>query len=485
MDPTETLNTAFINIRGQTGLTLTKQMQIEEFIRQNSIDILHLQESNILEDTFIDCKLISSSYNIIVNNSQTNYGTASLIKNDFEVKNVAMDSEGRVIIFEVGGVTCGNMYLHSGTDGMSRGRRENYLAEVVPKLLINHKHLGYIGGDLNCISNKEDATHNPESKISPSMKRLVKTFNWTDSFRTLYPNDKVYSRYYNHERIGQGASRIDRCYHWGELKVQEAKYISLAFSDHLAHIVSYILPGIMSRIISPKSRPFFRTRPEVVVDSKFEESIQTSMVEWQEVKQQGVDVLIWWEKLVKPGIRKLAKERGYQMNKERRSHLNILLVRQAYLTRKLQQGNIFKLLELKQVQLQIEQWYSEECAKIAMQSRVDDIQQSEKIRIYHHEIHQKLIKKSSILKLDTETGILEGHQACSNYLSKTVSDLLLHPAVLDTAAQEALLSEVEPVFTDVDNEMICALPEKTEVKEVVFNSNQHAAPGTDGLTAYL
>ena len=127
MAPTEKLNIAFMNIRGQTGLTLTKQMQIEDYIRNNRIDILHLQESNIVEDTFIDCKLISSSYNIIANNSPTKYGTASLVKNEFEVKNVAMDSEGRVIIFEVGGITCGNLYMQSGTDAMSREKGALFL----------------------------------------------------------------------------------------------------------------------------------------------------------------------------------------------------------------------------------------------------------------------------------------------------------------------------------------------------------------------
>ena len=69
------------------------------------------------------------------------------------------------------------------------------------------------------------------------------------------------------------------------------------------------------------------------MDSQFKESLRGSMLEWQEVKQHGVDVLVWWENLVKPGVRRLAKNRGNQLNKERRSKLNLLLVRQAYLTR--------------------------------------------------------------------------------------------------------------------------------------------------------
>ena len=58
------------------------------------------------------------------------------------------------------------------------------------------------------------------------------------------------------------------------------------------------------------------------------------------------------------------------------------------------------LSELRSVQLLIEAWYDQECAKIAVQSQSDDIQHSGKIWIYHNEIHQKFIKNSSILIVD-------------------------------------------------------------------------------------
>ena len=68
MDPTNQINIAFINIRGQTGLNLAKQVQLEDFIKQNRIDILHLQESNIEENTFSDvksCFFRSSWYGVV------------------------------------------------------------------------------------------------------------------------------------------------------------------------------------------------------------------------------------------------------------------------------------------------------------------------------------------------------------------------------------------------------------------------------------
>ena len=379
---------AFINIRGQTGLLISKQLQIEHFVKENNIDILNLQETNIENDTFSECNYLTSNYRIIVNNSQNKYGTASLVKNEFDVKNIAMDKEGRIIIFEVGDITFGNMYIYSGTDSTSRGKRENYFSEVIPQLLINQREFGIIGGDFNCITEKEDATHHPEAKTSPALKRLVKTFGWSDNFRALHPKSKSFSRYYKTDR-GEGASRIDRCYQWGEITVQEAKYKSLAFSDHLALVTTFLLPDDIAKILSPRSRPFFKTKPAIVLDQKFKEELEVKMMEWQEVRKQGVDTLIWWEKLVKPGVRKLAIARSKKMNKEKRGYLNLILVRQAYLTSKVQLGMFSKLTELKHVHLLIEKWYEEECAKIAIQSRAEDIQQLEKIRIHHHEIHQQ------------------------------------------------------------------------------------------------
>ena len=167
-----------MNIRGQSKLYIEKQLQIEEFLKRYKCDILHLQETNIEPETFSSCNFISSNYNIIQNNSITFYGTASLIKNDLVVENVKCDSEGRVLIFDVNELTFVNLYLHSGTDSISKSGREKVCSEVLPNLLINSKENGCAGGDLNCIIDKKDATKNPEVKMSKCLQRLVKVRNW-------------------------------------------------------------------------------------------------------------------------------------------------------------------------------------------------------------------------------------------------------------------------------------------------------------------
>ena len=153
------LKIGFMNIRGQTGLTSTKQLQIESFIIRESLDILHLQEINIVEESFSACNAVSSSFNIISNNAANKYGTATIIKSDFSPTNVLFDTKGRAIIFDIGGITLGNLYLPSGCDSLSKAEREEYSAVIIPQLLLNRQDSGCIGGDFNSILDKQDCTY--------------------------------------------------------------------------------------------------------------------------------------------------------------------------------------------------------------------------------------------------------------------------------------------------------------------------------------
>ena len=167
-----TLVVAYMNIRGQTGLDISKQKQIEAFISYHKPDILNLQEINILSDTFENCDLINSSYNIISNNATNKYGTASLVSSDLNVSNIKLDTEGRTIVFDIENVTFSNVYLPSGNNQEMKNSRENYAAQLIPQLLINCKDTGIIGGDWNCITSENDATRNQSQKMSKSLKRL-------------------------------------------------------------------------------------------------------------------------------------------------------------------------------------------------------------------------------------------------------------------------------------------------------------------------
>ena len=462
-----------------------KQKQVEDFLCRNNIDILNIQEINIEEETFSQCSFISSNYHVIRNNALNKYGTASIVRSEFYPENIKLDTNGRGIFFDISGLTFGNIYLPSGTDALSRSGRETFCSETLPGLLVNCKEAGIIGGDFNCITKAEDTTHNSEAKMSPSLKRLLPTFSMIDTYRHLYPNTTCYSRYYSRGGGEVGASRIDRSYLWGSITVLESEYEAVAFSDHFAHIVKILPPDLIKFPVSPKSRPFFKTSPELVMDEVFKAWLQRDMLDWQEVLVRGLDILSWWEWIVKPGIRKLAIKRSKELKKMKRCRLNCLLLKQGYFTKELQAGNTDCFVQLRQVQSDIQKWYENESRKVVLQSRVEDVQLSEKVRIFHHEQHKKYVKRTSILKLKTREGMKEGHTECSSYLQREAANLLLHPAQLDIAAQDALLAELQLVYSDVDNERLRNFPSKDTVFDILCQSNLNSAPGTDGITSLL
>ena len=242
----------------------------------------------------------------------------------------------------------------------------------------------------------------------------------------------------------------------------------------------------MEVLVTPRCKPVFKVSPEVVKDPTFSARLKLSMVGWREVRERGLAAMTCWELVVKPGIRRLAIDRSKEIKKEKRGKLNLLMMRQAYLTSKLQAGELDRLGELREVQKLILIWYQEESQKVVLQSRVNDVQESEKVRIFHHEQHKRHIKHSSILKLRPEGGeLLEGHITCSAYLEEQVRELLGKKAVLCREAQAELLEEVEKVFTDNDNEMLEKMPTKDEIAQALKDDNKNSAPGNDGLTFLL
>ena len=241
MDSDIPLNIGYLNIMGQSTLSTAKQNQIQHFIQANNIDILHLQETFIEESTFQSCNFICDNFQILFINNESRYGVCSIVHKSLSITNEIYHPTGRFLSFDVGDFSFINVYLPSGTDSPTKVARENLLGEDLPNILLHSKQSGILGGDFNCLSMKVDTTQNPEQKISPNLKKLITIKNWKDTFRLLYPDQPVYSHYYKRTAANgvqtEGASRLDRSYIWGQCKVVSSSYVSVAFTDHFAHLV--------------------------------------------------------------------------------------------------------------------------------------------------------------------------------------------------------------------------------------------------------
>ena len=111
--------------------------------------------------------------------------------------------------------------------------------------------------------------------------------------------------------------------------------------------------------------------------------------------------------MVKPGVRNIAIERSIELNRENKGTLNLLLIKQAYYSKKIRSElyNVDLQAKLKQTQTQICEWYIIQSKKIQDQSRAQEFLTAENTRLYYHEIHKSSIKRNSILKLETEAAL--------------------------------------------------------------------------------
>ena len=163
------------------------------------------------------------------------------------------------------------------------------------------------------------------------------------------------------------------------MEVLDIKHVGVAFSDHQAIVTKVKVSESLSKLLCPGSKPHFKAKPQVVRDSIFYSRLKENFSMWQTIRDNGLDTLSWWELIVKPGTRKLLIERGKELNQERNSQLNLLMLRQCYLVSKIQKGFFNRLAELKQVQAEIQTWYREESEKIKIQSKCEEVDSHESV----------------------------------------------------------------------------------------------------------
>ena len=128
----------------------------------------------------------------------------------------------------------------------------------------------------------------------------------------------------------------------------------------------------------------------MIKDVVFKERLSSAVQQWERVltstgpvQNKRNFIFQWWEYLVKPGIRRIGLQRTKELNVKKRGILNLLLIRQAYLTKRVQQGLKNSLGELLHVHSLIDQWYVKESQKVQMQSKIDEFQFNEKTTLYH------------------------------------------------------------------------------------------------------
>ena len=476
---------AFVNMYGQSGMPMKKIVELENFIELHRIDVLCLQETDIQENTFSGSKLLHK-FLAFSNNNRSRYGTCTLVKNNLDVNNIVKDTDGRLISVDVNDMSIVNVYPISGTDQDSKTEREAMI-DNIPNLLMYKKKNGVIGGDFNCITDKKDATNNPDQKMSECLKKLIKLYGLKDVYRQLYPHSKQFSRYYISKGV-KGATRIDRAYAWGNVKIREAEYIATSFSDHYSHVVT--IENQTPQQEKSKGKSIYKIKYFIVDDKIFQERVEHAFAEWLETKE-GLCPIFWWENVVKPGIKTLAIKREKEITKQRRMELEALQLKLSFYMKKVRNSIdndeefVRMLAKYEEAKKNLQNHYQERAKIILYQNKAEEFDMSDTTKIYHFESLKNYVKSTKIDKLEVEGKIYEGHKNIENIINEKLADTMSHKFTLDTDICEKLFSFEVPKISEDMNELLVKEITMSELITALKQMNPKASPGIDGIPSTL
>ena len=466
---------------GQTGLPLKKIVELQDFIELHKIDVICLQETDIQEKTFSGSKLLDK-FVVFANNNRSRYGTCTLVKNNLQVHNIVKDADGRLISVDVNDMSIVNVYPISGTDQESKTEREAMI-DNIPNLLMYKNKNGVIGGDFNCITEKKDATNNPDQKMSECLKKLIKLYGLKDAYRQLYPHSKQYSRYYISKGV-KGATRIDRAYVWGNVKVREAEYVGTSFSDHYSHVVTIENPAFYQE--KDKRNSIYKIKHFIVDDKVFQESVEQAFPDWLETKE-GLCPVFWWENVVKPGIRTLAITREKEINKQRRMELEALQMKLSFYVKKVRNSIdndeefVHMLAKYEDAKRNLQKFYHDRAKIILYQNKAEEFDMSDTTKIYHFESLNNYVKSSKIDKLEVDGKIFNGHENIENIINEKLTDTMSQKFSLDEEVCEKLFSFEVPKISDDMNQLLVKEITMSELLTALKQMKPKASPGIDGI----
>ena len=214
---------ATFNVNGVNG----RLARITEWLRETSPDIVTLQEIKTTDEKCPAEKMSEAGYGSIWHGQRAHHGIAILAKGAAprEVRRGlpgdAEDRQARYLEAEVQDLVIASIYLPNGNP--QPGPKFDFKLRWFDRLidhaqtLIDAKRPTVLTGDLNVVPTnfdiynawawREDAVMQPETRAA--WERLLAQ-GWIDSHRYLYPEERIYTFWVNHQYFRRNAGfRMD------------------------------------------------------------------------------------------------------------------------------------------------------------------------------------------------------------------------------------------------------------------------------------
>ncbi|KAJ4434226.1 hypothetical protein ANN_22774 [Periplaneta americana] len=443
-----------------------KQQLLKQFLYNNDIDILLLQEVNIENFNFI-----GPQYNSIVNVGDSNRGTAILYRSGLSIQLYEQHQSGRITSLLLNtGVLIVNLYLPSGSN--NRVLREQMIAQDLPFYLRHKYNILILGGDFNNVLNARD--QKGEYHPSPNLQRLCNELQLLDTWEVVHGNNVQFTFH-----RGQAASRLDRIYVNKQLKdnIINAQVQPAVFSDHHALLVKMEVDNT----IPPHGRGYWKLNESLLYDDKIKEEF---MLRWKAADKRANNRALTniqkWLTIYKPTIRSFFKYVGIGKARERKnmSEFYYRLLQELLMKQRAGQDVDAEIKNIKTKIVQIQEYIMD---GIKIRSRTTSVADDERGSLYHLASEKSKGSNKYIHSLTSgDDGLITSTKDIMHQAEIHFTQLFATKQV-NNDEQDKVLEYVTSSLSDEEASSLTQPITSEEILLALKTASSKSAPGPDGI----
>lgn len=438
---------------------------LKDFIYQSDTDIALLQEFNI-KNFYVP------GYKEILNIApDATCGTAIIVKDGIDVKDICVLDSGRGISCKILNTTVVNIYAPSGNT--AREERAKFFKSDLMFLLKANPAEVLIGGDFNCVIHKKD--QRPNFNYSRELEALVNNMKWKDVWEIKYPTLVKYTYI-----SSRSQSRIDRMYVTKNLenKIGGIEVIPTTFSDHLAVKCSIRL----QRQSTYWGRPLWKLNVSMLTEEALAREVEEVWRASHRMRRNYRSTIEWWTLCAKKKLRSTLISYG----RERARWSRYTIEFHYSCLRELVDQPISEdvLMNIRKIKAQIISIKRQQLEGLKLKSRVQTTVEEENASLYHLIEHDRKRRKTFIAYLRAEDDRLMSDQKemlneVYRFYSTLYADVPFNPTSTSDLLQNIGLNNA---VNDEDNTALSSEVTCEEVFDIIKSSPKLKSPGPDGLS---
>ena len=455
-----------LNIRGISAQR--KQNFLWDFIIQNRLDILCLQEVNVLQ---MEPKYPEFD---VITNANDKRGTAIIFKKTLNLKATHKSPEGRVIRAEFEHFVIVNVYAFP--HNYKAETHKNFFNFTLPQYFRPSEERIVLLGDFNATIDKVDGGH-----ISAPLKHLILGMKLKDAYTNVNRGKRTFTF-----KARGGQSRIDRIYVARGVteRLRKCDVIPYAESDHDAVVaeVDFQFPINEGQKTKQYASAYWKLNTSHLKDPEFIENFADFYEFCKEKKDLFDSPLEWWD-YIKRNIKNFSIEFSQEKKKENDTLLQALQNQLSHVALDLDLNNgqysYDDYIDLKKA---VSDLVAKQFEGRAVRGRLTLPVEDEEISSAHLIQEQQRGETKLIERLVTPDGTtLIDEKEKAAYIKHHFTELFTLQPLADPDERPRFIENIPKRLSDEDASELTSPISTDEVKAVITSLKKNKSPGVDGI----